>query len=70
MAIGSRLHVDDAYTWLVASQPNAHAFLHQLAATENTPPLGTPRQAAGAQTADRAVPAHAGEVISSPCAGG
>jgi 4-amino-4-deoxy-L-arabinose transferase-like glycosyltransferase len=38
-AIGSRLHVDDAYTWLVASQPNLHAFLHQLAATENTPPL-------------------------------
>jgi 4-amino-4-deoxy-L-arabinose transferase-like glycosyltransferase len=39
MAIGSRLHVDDAYTWLVASQPNAHAFLRQLAATENTPLL-------------------------------
>lgn len=39
MAIGSRLHVDDAYTWLVASQPGAHAFLRQLAATENTPLL-------------------------------
>src|SRR5436305_4149141 len=39
VAVGSRLHVDDAYTWLVASQPNAHAFLRQLAATENTPPL-------------------------------
>src|SRR5947209_6821773 len=39
MAIGSRLHVDDAYTWLVASQPTTHAFLHQLAATENTPLL-------------------------------
>jgi lipoprotein signal peptidase len=38
-AIGSRLHVDDAYTWLVVSQPSAHAFLRQLAATENTPPL-------------------------------
>lgn len=38
-AIGSRLHVDDAYSWLVASQPSAHAFLRQLAATENTPPL-------------------------------
>ncbi len=39
VAIDSRLHVDDAYTWLVASQPSAHAFLRQLAATENTPPL-------------------------------
>ena len=38
-AIGSRLHVDDAYTWLVVSQPSVHAFLHALAATENTPPL-------------------------------
>lgn len=38
-AIGSRLHVDDAYTWLVASQPSPHAFLRQLAASENTPPL-------------------------------
>lgn len=38
-AIGSRLHVDDAYSWLVASQPSPHAFLRQLAATENTPPL-------------------------------
>jgi hypothetical protein len=38
-AIGSRLHVDDAYSWLVASQPGPHAFLRQLAATENTPPL-------------------------------
>jgi len=39
LTIGSRLHLDDAYTWLVASQPNPHAFLRQLAATENTPPL-------------------------------
>jgi 4-amino-4-deoxy-L-arabinose transferase-like glycosyltransferase len=39
VAIGGRLHVDDAYTWLVASQPNAHSFLRQLAATENTPLL-------------------------------
>jgi uncharacterized membrane protein len=38
-AISSRVHVDDAYSWLVASQPSAHAFLHQLAASENTPPL-------------------------------
>lgn len=38
-AIGSRVHVDDAYSWLVASQPSPHAFLHQLAASENTPPL-------------------------------
>lgn len=39
VAIGSRLNVDDAYSWLVASAPSAHAFLHQLAASENTPPL-------------------------------
>jgi hypothetical protein len=38
-ALGARLHVDDAYTWLVASQPSPHAFLRQLAATENTPLL-------------------------------
>ncbi len=38
-AIGSRLHVDDAYTWLVATAPNPSAFLRRLAATENTPPL-------------------------------
>ncbi len=38
-AIGSRIHVDDAYSWLVASQPSPHAFLRQLAASENTPPL-------------------------------
>jgi hypothetical protein len=39
VAIGSNLHVDDAYSWLVASQPNTHTFLRALAATENTPPL-------------------------------
>jgi hypothetical protein len=39
VAIDSRLHVDDAYTWLVARQPTPAAFLRQLAATENTPPL-------------------------------
>ena len=39
LAIDSRLHVDDAYTWLVARQPTPSAFLRQLAATENTPPL-------------------------------
>lgn len=38
-AFGSRLHVDDAYTWLVASAPSPSAFLRRLAATENTPPL-------------------------------
>jgi len=38
-AMGSRLHNDDAYSWLVAMQPSPHAFLRQLAATENTPPL-------------------------------
>jgi hypothetical protein len=39
VGIGSRLTVDEAYTWLVASAPSAHAFLHRLAASENTPPL-------------------------------
>lgn len=39
VAIGSNLHVDDAYSWLVASQPNPAGFLRALAATENTPPL-------------------------------
>jgi uncharacterized membrane protein len=39
VGIGSRLTVDEAYTWLVASSPGAHAFLHHLAASENTPPL-------------------------------
>src|SRR5579875_2303479 len=38
-AFGSRLHVDDAYTWFVASAPSPSAFLRRLAATENTPPL-------------------------------
>lgn len=39
VGIGSRLHIDDAYSWLVASSPSPHAFLRQLAASENTPPL-------------------------------
>jgi hypothetical protein len=39
VGIGSRLTVDEAYTWLVASSSNAHVFLHRLAASENTPPL-------------------------------
>lgn len=38
-ALGSRLHVDDAYSWWVASSSSAGVFLHRLAATENTPPL-------------------------------
>ena len=37
--IGSRLAVDDAYSWLIASSPNAHVFLSRLADNENTPPL-------------------------------
>jgi uncharacterized membrane protein len=37
--IGSRLSIDDAYTWLAASSPNAHVFLRRLADNENTPPL-------------------------------
>lgn len=39
VAAGSRLNNADAYSWLVASAGSPHAFLHQLAATENTPPL-------------------------------
>jgi hypothetical protein len=38
-AIGSRLSIDDAYSWLAASSPNAHVFLRRLADNENTPPL-------------------------------
>jgi hypothetical protein len=37
-AIGTRLSVDDAYSWLVASSPNGHVFLERLADNENTPP--------------------------------
>ncbi len=37
--IGSRLSIDDAYSWWVSSAPNASIFLHRLAANENTPPL-------------------------------
>jgi uncharacterized membrane protein len=37
--IGSRLNVDDAYSWYVSAAPSAHDFLHRLAANENTPPL-------------------------------
>lgn len=39
VGIGSRLSVDEAYTWLVASAPTAHAFTQRLAASENSPPL-------------------------------
>jgi uncharacterized membrane protein len=39
VGIGSRLTVDEAYTWLVSSSGSAHMFLHRLAASENTPPL-------------------------------
>ena len=39
VAMGSRLTGDDAYSWYVSSAPNASAFLHRLAASENTPPL-------------------------------
>lgn len=37
--IGSRLSIDDAYSWWVSSAPSASVFLHRLAASENTPPL-------------------------------
>jgi hypothetical protein len=39
VGIGSRLSVDEAYSWYVASGPSAHDFLQRLAASENTPPL-------------------------------
>jgi len=38
-AVGSRLSIDDAYSWWVSSAPSASLFLHRLAASENTPPL-------------------------------
>ncbi|MEX2194937.1 MAG: glycosyltransferase family 39 protein [Thermoleophilaceae bacterium] len=37
--IGDRLSADEGYSWLVASAPDADAFLDRLAAYENTPPL-------------------------------
>jgi hypothetical protein len=36
---GDRLSADEGYSWLVASAPDAGAFLGRLAAYENTPPL-------------------------------
>ena len=39
VALGARVHVDEAFSWYVSSAPDASAFLHRLAATENTPPL-------------------------------
>ena len=36
---GTRLSHDEGYSWLVASAPNATAFLSRLAHYENTPPL-------------------------------
>jgi 4-amino-4-deoxy-L-arabinose transferase-like glycosyltransferase len=38
-AIGSRLSIDDAYSWWISISPTAGIFLHRLAANENTPPL-------------------------------
>ena len=37
--LGGALSDDEGYSWLVASAPDAGAFLHRLAAYENTPPL-------------------------------
>lgn len=37
--IGDRLSADEGYSWLVSSSPDADAFLDNLAAYENTPPL-------------------------------
>jgi 4-amino-4-deoxy-L-arabinose transferase-like glycosyltransferase len=39
VAVGSRLNIDDGYSWLVGSAPSPHLFLQRLAASENTPPL-------------------------------
>lgn len=39
VAIGQHWGTDDGYSYLVATSPNAHAFLARLAAYENTPPL-------------------------------
>jgi hypothetical protein len=39
VAIGSNLSNDDGYSYLVGSAPSVGAFLKQLAASENTPPL-------------------------------
>ena len=38
-AIGSPISLDDGYSYLVGSAPSPHAFLEQLARSENTPPL-------------------------------
>jgi 4-amino-4-deoxy-L-arabinose transferase-like glycosyltransferase len=38
-AVGSRLSIDDAYSWWISISPTAGIFLHRLAANENTPPL-------------------------------
>ena len=37
--MGDRLAEDEGFSWLVASAPDAGAFLDRLAAFENTPPL-------------------------------
>jgi MFS family permease len=37
--LGDRLSEDEGFSWLVASAPDADAFLDRLAAFENTPPL-------------------------------
>ena len=37
--VGDRLSEDEGFSWLVASAPDAGAFLDRLAAYENTPPL-------------------------------
>lgn len=39
LAIDARLSDAEGYSWLVSSAPDAAAFLHRLAAFENTPPL-------------------------------
>ena len=37
--VGDRLSIDEGYSWLVGSSPDASAFLDRLAGYENTPPL-------------------------------
>jgi hypothetical protein len=37
--VGDRLSIDEGYSWIVGSAPDAGDFLDRLAAFENTPPL-------------------------------
>ncbi len=39
LGVGSRLNIDDGYSWLIGAAPSGHVFLDRLAGSENTPPL-------------------------------